>query len=99
MSLERRPEAGTVHTPGSRGADVADPADQLSFELDIQPLFSQRDQEAMLIAFDLWDAEDVRDHADAILEQLEAGRMPCYGAWPEERIALFRRWREGGAAP
>ncbi|MCW2611953.1 MAG: hypothetical protein QOC93_3938 [Actinomycetota bacterium] len=76
---------------------MADPADQPSFELDIRPLFSQRDQEAMLIAFDLWDAEDVRDHADEILDQLEAGRMPCYGAWPDEKVAVFRRWVEADA--
>ena len=67
-----------------------------SFELDIQPLFSQRDQEAMLIQFDLWKAEDVRDFADDILGVLASGRMPCYGAWPEEQVALFRRWMEAG---
>jgi hypothetical protein len=78
---------------------MADPEEQLSFELDIKPLFSQRDQEAMLVSFDLWDAEDVRDKADDILDQLEAGRMPCYGAWPEEQIALFRRWMDAGTPP
>jgi hypothetical protein len=67
-----------------------------SFELDIQPLFSQRDQEAMLIQFDLWKAEDVRDFADEILAVLAAGRMPCYGAWPEEQVELFRRWMGAG---
>ena len=68
----------------------------LSFEMDVQPLFSQRDHEAMLIVFDLWDVESVREHADGILEQLASGRMPCYGAWPEEQVALFRRWVESG---
>jgi hypothetical protein len=51
----------------------------------------------MLIVFDLWDVEDVRDHADEILDQLEAGRMPCYGAWPDEKVAVFRRWVEADA--
>jgi hypothetical protein len=74
-------------------------ADEVSFEMDIEPLFSQRDHEAMQIVFDLWDVESVREHAEAILEQVEAGRMPCYGAWPEERIALFRRWIDGGMQP
>ena len=69
-----------------------------SFEMDIEPLFSQRDQEAMLVMFDLWDVEDVRSHADAILEQVESGRMPCYGAWDQEQVALFRRWMDGGMA-
>jgi len=69
-----------------------------SFEMDIQPLFSQRDQEAMLIMFDLWDLEDVREFAPSILSTLESGRMPCYGAWPEEQIALFKRWMDAGMA-
>jgi hypothetical protein len=68
----------------------------VSFVNDIEPLFSQRDQEAMLIMFDLWDVESVRENAEAILEQLESGRMPCYGAWPEDRVALFRRWVQAG---
>jgi hypothetical protein len=25
-----------------------------------------------------------------------AGRMPCYGAWPAEQVATFRRWVESG---
>jgi hypothetical protein len=50
----------------------------------------------MDFAFDLWDYDDVRDNAQAILGRLTAGTMPCDGAWPEERIALFRRWLEAG---
>ena len=69
-----------------------------SFEMDIQPLFSQRDQEAMLIMFDLWDVEDVREYAPKILETLESGRMPCYGAWSEDQVQLFRRWMDAGMA-
>jgi hypothetical protein len=74
-------------------------SEQVSFELHIQELFSERDQEAMLIMFDLWKVEDVREHSEAILEQLASGRMPCDGAWPEEQVALFRRWIEGGMLP
>lgn len=73
-------------------------SDEVSFELDIQDLFSQRDQEAMLLQFDLWDADDVRDNATAILEQVASGRMPCYEKWGEDRVALFRRWVESGMA-
>ena len=72
--------------------------DELSFEIDVKPLFTQRDQEAMLVSFDLWDYEDVREYADRILQTLEEGRMPCYGAWPEDQIALFRRWMNSGMA-
>jgi hypothetical protein len=78
---------------------MGDAPDQVSFEMDIQPLFSQQDREGMQIMFDLWDLESVQEHADAILEQVEAGRMPCYGRWPPEQVAPFRRWKEGGMLP
>ncbi len=50
----------------------------------------------MSFAFDLWEYADVSQHADAILERLEAGSMPCDGAWPQEQIAAFRAWIAGG---
>lgn len=40
----------------------------------------------------------MRDNAAAILETLVPGRMPCYAAWDDEKIGLFRRWREQGKA-
>jgi hypothetical protein len=40
--------------------------------------------------------EAVRQRADAILDQLTSGRMPCYAAWPDEQVAVFRRWVETG---
>jgi hypothetical protein len=46
--------------------------------------------------FDLWDHGDVSDNADAILERLRDGSMPCDGAWPEDRVDLFARWVEEG---
>lgn len=70
--------------------------EDLNFEEHIEPLFSQRDQEAMLVMFDLWKADDVRAHADAILEQVESGRMPCYGRWSEDHVQTFRRWMQSG---
>jgi hypothetical protein len=70
--------------------------DQLSFERDIKPLFRESDRTEMSWAFDLWSHDDVSSNADAILERLEAGDMPCDDAWPEDRIALFRRWAEAG---
>ena len=71
-------------------------AEPVSFELHVVDLFTERDQEAMLLRFDLHDVEDVREHASAILAQLEAGRMPCYGAWPAADVDLFRRWVDTG---
>jgi hypothetical protein len=67
-----------------------------SFEADIKNLFREDDRSAMLFAFDLWSADDVRKNADAILAQLESGSMPCDGAWPEERVKCFRDWIESG---
>jgi hypothetical protein len=49
----------------------------------------------MEFAFDLWSHDDVSQHADAILDRLQAGTMPCDGAWPKTQVDLFRRWAEG----
>ena len=50
----------------------------------------------MTFAFDLWSHGDVSTHAHGILARLEAGTMPCDGAWPQEWIATFRRWVDTG---
>jgi hypothetical protein len=71
----------------------------LSFAGDIRPLFREDDREAMEFAFDLHSYEDVRENAAAILERLEDGSMPCDDEWPEEQVALFRAWIQGGLAP
>jgi hypothetical protein len=68
----------------------------IGFERDIKPLFREADRAAMEFAFDLWSHDEVVQHAHAILEQLETGSMPCDGAWPLERVQLFRRWVEAG---
>jgi len=67
-----------------------------SFARDIKPLFRLRDRLSMRRIFDLGNYHDVSTHAQAILERLSNGTMPCDGKWPEERIALFRRWVEAG---
>jgi truncated hemoglobin YjbI len=72
------------------------PAGPPSFARHIAPLFTERDRSSMGWAFDLGDAASVRQHAAAILAQVEAGRMPCYGRWPEDRVALLRRWVDTG---
>jgi CDGSH-type Zn-finger protein/truncated hemoglobin YjbI len=96
-------------TPGSRVPALEDqdggealppplPAEDepLGFEQDIKPLFRERDRKSMKFAFDLWFFEDVSTHAEGILQRLQDGSMPCDGAWPAERIAVFRRWIEEG---
>jgi hypothetical protein len=69
----------------------------ISYEDDIRPLFRDKDRERMEFAFDLWKYDDVKENADAILERLSDGDMPCDGAWPDEQIDVFRRWVEAGS--
>ena len=68
----------------------------LSFETNIKPMFRTLDRQSMQRAFDLWSYDDVSRHADAILARLQAGTMPCDGAWAEAQVELFRRWDESG---
>ncbi|HEX4207332.1 MAG TPA: hypothetical protein VHZ51_24655 [Ktedonobacteraceae bacterium] len=68
-----------------------------SFARDIQPLFRESDRDAMDFVFDLWDYNDVREHAEDILDRLQDGTMPCDEEWPEERIEQFRQWIAAGA--
>ncbi|HEX3781106.1 MAG TPA: CDGSH iron-sulfur domain-containing protein [Pseudonocardiaceae bacterium] len=73
-------------------AALPDPGQPLSFAVHIKQLFRAMDRNSMRFAFDLWSPEDVRTHAEAILARLRAGSMPCDGAWPTERIAVFADW-------
>jgi hypothetical protein len=68
----------------------------MSFETDIKPLFRERDRGSMQSHFDLWSYDDVNTHADAILAVLQAGTMPCDGAWPDADVELFERWIADG---
>jgi hypothetical protein len=70
------------------------PADDppVSFAQQIRPLFRSSDRGSMSFAFDLWNVDDVRSNADAILERLQDGSMPCDDAWPKEKVDLFGRW-------
>jgi hypothetical protein len=78
---------------------MAEQGSSLSYESDIRALFRDKDRARMEWAFDLWRYEDVRDNADAILERLEDGDMPCDGEWPAEQIETFRKWVEAGSPP
>lgn len=72
------------------------PAPEVSFDADIKPLFREKDRDSMQRAFDLWNYADVKSHVSAIAERLKNGSMPCDGAWPPDRVALFERWMEQG---
>jgi hypothetical protein len=73
--------------------------EQPGFAADIQPLFREKDRNAMLWMFDLWSVDDVRTHADGIYRAVEGGAMPCDGSWPEQNTALLRRWIDGEQLP
>ncbi len=68
----------------------------VGFELDIRSLFRDKDVQSMSFALDLSAYADVRANADRIVAAVAGGTMPCDGRWPEERVALFRRWMDAG---
>jgi hypothetical protein len=67
-------------------------AEPVSFAQHIKPLFRRTDRDAMSFAFDLWDVDDVRANAGAILSQLQDGSMPCDDGWAPDKVELFGRW-------
>jgi hypothetical protein len=69
-----------------------------SFTHDIRPLFRPTDVDAMSFAFDLTQYDAVKANAEAIYGRLADGSMPCDGAWPAERVALFRQWLDEGCS-
>jgi truncated hemoglobin YjbI len=72
------------------------PDEAVSFDQHIKPLFRSTDRRSMHFAFDLWSYDDVSTHAEAILDRLRAGTMPCDGAWPTPKVESFQRWVDGG---
>jgi hypothetical protein len=73
----------------------------LSFAKDIRPLFRDTPDVASMKEFglDLSSYADVKAKAQSIHETLVEGTMPCDGAWPQDQIALFKRWMDEGMAP
>jgi hypothetical protein len=73
----------------------------VSFTRNIRPLFhDQPDVETMKrMGIDLSSYEDVKANSEGIYARLENGTMPCYGPWPLEQVALFKRWMDEGMAP
>jgi hypothetical protein len=71
-----------------------------SFATDIRPLFTEEDVEHMLdFDMDLSKHESVSEHAEEIHERLADGTMPPGTPWPEEQVALFRKWIDEGCQP
>ena len=68
------------------------PDEPVSFARDIKPLFREMDRDSMTFAFDLWDVDDVRSNAEAILDRLRDGSMPCDDGWSADEVERFARW-------
>jgi CDGSH-type Zn-finger protein/truncated hemoglobin YjbI/ferredoxin len=92
-----RPHATAEEAAEEPPPKLPDPDEPLSYQQHIKALFRERDRESMRFAFDLWSHEDVAAHADAILERLKAGTMPCDRAWPPEQVEVFERWIAAGS--
>lgn len=73
----------------------------LSFVKDIRPLFRDTpDIDSMKkYGLDLSSYSEVKTKAQAIYAILLKGTMPCDGAWPKDRVAIFKRWIDDGMVP
>lgn len=73
----------------------------LSFAKDIRPLFRDDPDVSSMkdYGLDLSSYSHVKAKAQSIYATLVDGSMPCDGAWPAERIALFKKWMDEGMAP
>jgi CDGSH-type Zn-finger protein len=96
------PRAAAAEVQGEGGPDEEQAvelpgADEpVYFDAHIKRLFRASDRAAMTWTFDLWSYADVAANADAILQRVRAGSMPCDKAWPAERVEVFQRWVDAG---
>lgn len=91
-----QPSAGATAEAATAEPALPAPGEPVSFARHIKPLFRDKDRKSMSFAFDLWSYADVTANAAGILERIANGSMPCDGAWPAEKVAVFRRWTESG---
>ncbi len=87
-----RVSALTKPEEAAAALELPGPEETPSFGRHIKSMFRKMDRESMKFAFDLWHYEDVKKHGAAILGRLQAGTMPCDGAWPTDHVAVFERW-------
>ena len=64
------------------------------FELHILPMIRATDRDHMRFAFDLWDYDQLVQHAEMFADRAAVDMPPADsgGPWPEEWVQLFRRW-------
>jgi hypothetical protein len=78
-----------------------------SFQRDIRPLFTERDIQGMMKAFNLAKYDDVKKNAAAIYDRIRGIGGPVMpppppkgeGPWPQSRIELFAKWMADGFQP
>jgi hypothetical protein len=78
-----------------------------SFQADIRPLFTDRDIQGMMKAFNLASYDDVKKNASAIYDRVRGiggALMPPRpprgeGPWPQSNIDLFAKWMADGYQP
>jgi hypothetical protein len=78
-----------------------------SFQTAIRPLFTDRDIQGMIKAFNLAKYDDVKKNAAAIYDRIRGiggAVMPPpppkgEGPWPQSRIELFAKWIADGFQP
>ena len=75
-----------------------------SFQADIRPLFTDRDVQGMIKAFNLASYDDVKKNAAAIYDRIRGiggAVIPPppprgEGPWPQSNIDLFAKWMSDG---
>lgn len=72
----------------------------VSFAKDIRPLFRDDPDVSSMkdYGLDLSSYDEVKAQAQNIYARLEDRSMPCDAPWPEEHLALFKRWLDEGMA-
>jgi hypothetical protein len=84
-----------------RGPSAAAPVNRpASYSLHIQPVFTASQKACMSGMINLGDYNDVKANAEDIYSRLADLSMPADDTrpWPNEWIALFRRWIDEGCA-
>ena len=79
----------------------------MSYQADIRPLFTDRDVQGMIKAFNLASYDDVKKNAAAIYDRIRGiggAVMPPppprgEGPWPQSNIELFAKWMADGYQP
>jgi len=80
-------------------AEQSRPDQPASFTAHLRPSFRDKDLQLMSRHFDLGSHDDVRANADKIPDRLAAGKMPCDGPRPADRVEPSRRRTQTGMRP